>query len=108
MTEKGEMDNFKEEVRTEIKQMASSVDKMAGAVQTLVENDIRKQEREDRQVDLNDRTGKRLLKLEEFRENILISRAKESPARDFLNRYWPILSIVAIIATAYVTKTFIK
>ncbi len=108
MTEKSEMDDFKEEVRTEIKQMAASVDKMAGAVQTLVENDIRKQEREDRQIDLNDRTGKRLLKLEEFREDILISRATESSAREFLNKYWPILSIVAVVATAYLTKMFIK
>lgn len=101
------MDDFKQEVRTEIKQMAASVDKMAGAVQTLVENDIRKQEREDRQSELNERTSSRILKLEEFREEILIKRAKESPAREFLNKNWPSL-MALIVAGGYLLKTFIK
>lgn len=102
------MEDFKEEVRVEIKQMARSVDKLSNAVQTLVENDIRKQEREDRQAELNDRMGERMLKLENFREEILIKRGEESTSRNWLMKNYPWLVVLVILFAAYITKFPIK
>lgn len=103
-----EMEDFKEEVRSEIKQMARSVDKLSNAVQTLVENDIRKQEREDRQAELNDRMAERVLKLENFREDILIKRSEESSSRNWLMKNYPWLAVLAVIGIAWLSKFPIK
>jgi len=101
-----DMDEFKREVRSEIKQMASSVNKMADSVNKLVENDIRRQEREDRQSEINDRIADRLNRLESFREDILVKRASESPARDWLSKNYPWLAIIVLLASGYIVKAF--
>ena len=103
-----EMDDFKQEVRSEIKQMASSVNKMADAVTMLVESDIRRQEREDRQQETNSRMADDIRLLKNFREDIIVSRAKESPARDWLSKNYPWLVVIAALATAYISKFPIK
>ena len=103
-----DMEEFKQEVRSEIKQMASSVNKMADSVTMLVENDIRRQEREDRQHEVNDRHADRLNRLESFREDIIVKRASESNAREWLSKNYPWLVAIVIMASGYIIKFPIK
>lgn len=103
-----EMEDFKQEVRSEIKAMAQSVNKMADSVTALVENDIRRQEREDRQAEMNERINDRIHKLENFREDILIKRGEESTSRNWLMKNYPWLAVLAVIGIAWLSKFPIK
>ena len=98
------MDDFKQEVRSEIKQMASSVNKMADSVTMLVENDIRRQEREDRQQEVNARMADDIRNLKAFREDILLKRAEESTARNWLTKNFPWLVVTVVLIAGYITK----
>ena len=121
-----EMEDFKQEVRSEIREMSKSIrtfseenarssartseciSELTGVVKALAESDIRRQEREDRQQETNSRIIDDVKVLKEFREDIIVSRAKESPARDWLSKNYPWLVVIAALATAYISKFPIK
>lgn len=122
MSENGEMDELRKEVHEVSKVVAQqsvsiakqsesiessvrSTEKLADSLTKLVEDNIRRQEREYSQKSINTNIDGRLTKLEDFREKNLISRATESQSRNFLFKYWPhlfgIIVIGSILFTAY-------
>ena len=102
------MDDFKSEVRNEIKQMAASVNRMADSVTMLVESDIRRQEREERQQDINSRVADDIRMLKNFREEILIKRGEESQSRTWLMKNYHWLVILAFAGIAFISRFPIK
>lgn len=101
------MESFKAEVRQELGQMASSVGKLADSVQTMVEHEIRRQEREDRQSETNRVMGARIQDLEQYRRNDELEKAQGKQMREFLQARWPwlmvLMSALAVVVPAVVT-----
>lgn len=92
------------ELQRNIQLMAESITQLSNNVSTLVESDIRRQERETRQQDFNNQMRDRVHDLEGWRKDIEISRAKESQGRDMLNRYWWVLMVAGLAAVHWLTK----
>lgn len=93
------------ELVAEIRLLAKSTTEMNDSVKKLVEAEIRRQERDTRQEELNIKTNKRLIQLEQWQHDLEIQRAKESQGRVVITKYWWVLLLVALSATSYITKT---
>ena len=98
------------EMHRSIQTMAESITQLSNNVSTLVESDIRRQERETRQQDFNNHARGRLESLEEWKREMEISRAKESQGREILQKYWPILLALGTFITYQIAKAghFVK
>lgn len=92
------------EMHRSIQTMAESITQLSNNVSTLVESDIRRQERETRQQDFNNHARGRLESLEEWKQDLEIKRASESQGREILNRYWWVLMLIGGYAVYKLTK----
>ncbi len=92
------------ELQRDMQTMAKSITQLAENISKLVESDIRRQERESRQQEFNEQMRNRVRNLEDWKQCIDISRAKESQGRDFLMKYWPILLLIGSIAAFKLTR----
>lgn len=73
-----------------------ATEKMAIAVQALVEHQARREERDEQQAKINSSVDGRLKTLEDDVTDIKLARAEERPARLVLNRYWWVLIVAGI------------
>lgn len=92
------------ELQRSIQLMAESMTQLSNNVSTLVESDIRRQERETRQQEFNDQIRERVHDLEGWKQNLEVSRAKESQAREALQKYWWVLFLIGGYAVYKLTK----
>lgn len=93
------------ELQRNIQLMAESITQLSNNVSTLVESDIRRQERESRQQEFNNQIRDRVHVLENWQKDIEINRAKESQGREVLMKYWWLLMLIGMAATYKLTKT---
>ena len=93
------------ELARSMQNMADSMSKLSDDLGTLLESDIRRQERETRQQELNQKTDRRLTEIEKWKHSLEISRAKESPGREFLMKYWAFFFVFGSIIVWKVGKT---
>ena len=88
--------------------MSKNIAEMAKSIKALAESDIRRQEHEKVQAELNARVIRRLDLLDVEVSNIKLQRASEKQARDFLFKWWPVLLIVMSLLVALVPKYIMK
>ncbi|CAH9016421.1 hypothetical protein VP137E351_P0061 [Vibrio phage 137E35-1] len=86
------------ELQRDMQTMTNSITQLSENISKLVESDIRRQERDLRQQEFNDQIRDRVHDLEDWKQDIVISRAKESQGRDILMKYWPLLLLIGSIA----------
>lgn len=91
-----------------ISSLANSVERVNSNVDRLCERDIRADERKQYEDEWKERIEENQKEQGKRLQNIIDDRNRESQGREFLAKYWPILFVVAIVATGVITKTFVK
>ena len=95
-----EMQDFKDEIRNDIKEMTQGINKLADVVNTVfTQNEVNK-EKDANQREFNDNIKVDLDKIKIKIENINTSRSEEKQARDFLMKYWPWFIVVTILSSS--------
>ena len=89
----------------ELKTLSRSMIKMSNSVTTLVESDIRRQEKESRQEEINNRLMIGLSDVTKEVEKIKLSRAEEKQGREALTKWWPVLAIGGAALVYQVTRS---
>lgn len=105
------LSDFERRVDGRFETMAGTVEKLATSVQILCERDVRMQEREDRQRDLNVRLGNDMDQIKKQLSDILIMRAEERHLLDSVRRAYPFLVCAALVGApiiAVVINGFVK
>lgn len=75
-------------------EQSKNIKKTNELLERLVESEIRREEREHRQEEVNTRTDARLTALEEFKRDIEIKRSGEAKGMEVLGKYWWILLLI--------------
>ena len=87
--------------------IAEDVRTLTTNVTRLVESNIRKEEREARQKEINTEVDKQLKELQQFKQDILIARASEFHVMNFLKSKYPFI-VIAVLIAAYELSQFLS
>jgi len=82
--------------------MVDAVKELTGSVNTLVERDIRSQEKEHRQDEINNRLGGELKEAKKEIDAIKLARAEEAQGRKMLNKYYWVLGLIGLASTGII------
>lgn len=89
--------DFERRIDGKLVSVANSVEKLATSVQSLVERDIRMQEKHSRQEETNDRVNSELSSVKLQVKEIELARATEKYAMDGMRKLWPYLVVAALV-----------
>lgn len=104
--EKLQMEQFKSEVRNDLKELTSNINKLTDAVGRVVTTLAVTEEQKRQQEATNIEFKKDIRSLKSDVAEIKLERAKESQSRGFLMKWWPFLLFAAMMGTAFLTAFF--
>jgi hypothetical protein len=84
--------------------MTDALREMTVSIKTLTESQIRREERESRQAEINTALFKFKRETEQWRQDLDLKRAAEEPARAWLSKWWPTLGAVGVLSASPVIE----
>ena len=101
-----DMEEFKQEVRDDLKTLTSNVGELTKAIGDMATVMAVSEEQKKQQDQINRRLSDGLDTVRRDMEVIKLERAEEKQSRVFLMKWWPFLLIFATVGSAAVTAFF--
>lgn len=101
-----DLDDFKKEVRDDLKILTNNVGELTKAVSTMATTLAVSEEQKKHQDEKNRRAENAINRLDDRVSAIELARAKEERGRQFINKWWPYMLVSAVLISAVVTSFF--
>lgn len=98
-----EMEEFKQEVRNDFRELTRSVNKLAESMSTMATSVAITEEQKKHQDRINNELQSDVSELKSDLTALKLERAEEKQSRTFLMKYWPWMMVFVVIITGIIT-----